>query len=77
MGKARDLFKKIEDIKGTFHVKMGTAKDRNGNDLTEIEETKKRQQEHREELYKKDLNHLANNGTVTHLEPDILECENK
>ena len=55
MGKARDLFKKIEDIKGTFHVKMGTAKDRNGNDLTEIEETKKRWQEYVEELYKKGL----------------------
>ena len=55
MGKARDLFKKIEDIKGTFHVKMGTAKDRNGNDLTEIEETKKRWQEYAEELYEKGL----------------------
>ena len=76
MGKSRDL-KKIRDTKGTFLEKMGTIKDRNGMDLTEAEDIQKRQQEHREELYKKDLNHLANDGMVTHLEPDILECENK
>ena len=79
MGRTRDLFKKTEDIKGTFHAKMGTIKDRNGKvDLTEAEEIKKRCQEYTEELYKKGLNDLNNhNGVVTHLEPDILECEVK
>ena len=70
MGKTRDLFKKIRDIKGTFHAKMGTIKDRNGMDLTEAQEIKKRWQEYTEELYKKGLNDLDNhNGVVTHLEP--------
>ena len=78
MGKTRDLFKKIRDTKGTFHAKMGTIKDRNGMDLTEAEDIKKRQQEYTEELYKKDLNDSDNHdGVVTHLEPDILECEVK
>ena len=78
MGKTRDLVKKIRDIKGTFHAKMGSIKDRNGMDLTEAEYIKKRWQEYREELYKKDLNDLDNHdGVVTHLEPDILECEVK
>ena len=78
MGKTRDLFKKIRDTKGTFHAKMGTVKDRNGKDLTEAEEIKKRQQEYTEELYKKGLNNLDNCiGVVTHLEPDVLECEVK
>ena len=78
MGKTRDLFKKIRDTKGTFHAKMGTIKDRNGLDLTEAEDIKKRWQEYTEELYKKDL-HDPNNhdGVITHLEPDILECEVK
>ena len=73
MGKTRDLFKKITNIKGTFHAKMGSIKDRNGMDLTEAEYIKKRWQECTEELYKKD-NH---DGVITHLEPDILECEVK
>ena len=73
MGKTRDLFKKIRDTKGTFHAKMGTIKDRNGMDLTDIKE---RWQEYTEELYKKDLNDPDNHdGVITHLEPDILECE--
>ena len=76
MGKTRDLFKKIRDTKGTFHVKMGTIKDRNFLDPTEAEDTKKRWQEYTEELYKKDLNNSNNHdGMTTHLEPDILECE--
>ena len=76
--KTRDLFKKIRDNKGTFHAKMGTIKDRNGKDLTEAEEIKKRQQEYTEELHKKDLQDLDNhNGVITHLEPDNLECEVK
>ena len=76
MGKTRDLFKKIRDIKGTFHVKMGAIKDRNDRDLTEAEHIKKRWQEHTEKLYKKDLHNLDNHDYVithTHLEPDILE----
>ena len=78
MGKTRDLFKKIRDTKGTFHVKMGSIKDRNGMDLTEAEEIKKRWQEYTEELYKKDLHDPDNHdGVITHLEPDILECEVK
>ena len=78
MGKTRDLFKKIRDIKGKFHAKMGTIKDRNGMDLTEAEDIKKRWQEYTEELYKKDLHDPYNhNGVITHLEPDILECEVK
>ena len=77
MGKTRDLFKKFRDTKGTFHVRMGMIKDRNGKDLTEVEEIKKRWQECTE-LYKKSLNDLDNHdGTVTHLELDILECEVK
>ena len=75
MGKTRDLFKKIRDTKGTFHAKMGTIKDRNGMDLTEANDIKKRQQEYTEELYKKDLHDPDNHdGMITHLEPDILEC---
>ena len=78
MGKTRDLFKKIRDTKGTFHVKMGSIKDRNGTDLTEAEDIKKRWQEYTEELYKKDLYDLCNHsGMITHLEPNILECEVK
>ena len=78
MGKTRDLFKKITDTKGTFHAKMGTIKDRKGRDLTEAEDIKKRWQEYTEELYKKDLHDPDNhNGVITHLEPDILECEVK
>ena len=78
MGKTTDLFKKIGDIKETFHAKMGIIKDRNDKDLTEAEEIKKRRQEHTEKLYKKDLNDSDNHdGVVTHLEPDILECEVK
>ena len=74
MGKTRDLFQKIKDTKGTFHAKIGTIKDRNGMDLTEAEDIKKRWQEYTEELYKKDLNNQDNqNGVITHLEPDILE----
>ena len=77
MGKTRNLFKKIRDTKGTFHVKMGSIKDRNGMDLKEAEDIKKRWQEYRE-LYKKDLNDQDNhNCVITHLEPDILECEVK
>ena len=77
MGKTRDLFKKIRDPKGTFHAKMGTIKDRNGLDLTEAED-KKKEQEYTEELYKKDLHDPDNhNAVITHLEPDILECEGK
>ena len=76
MGKTRDLFKKVRDTKGTFHAKMGSIKDRNGIDLTEAEDIKKRQQEYTEELYKKHLHDQDNNDSViTHLEPDILECE--
>ena len=78
MGKTRDLFKKIRDTKGTFHAKMGIIKDRNGMDLTEAEDIKKRWQEYTEELYRKGLNDLDNHsGVITHLEPDILECEVK
>ena len=77
MGKTRDLFKKIRDTTGTFHAKMGSIKDKNGMDLTEAEDIKKRQQGYIE-LYKKDLHHQDNhNGVITHLEPDILECEVK
>ena len=76
MGKTRDLIKKIRDTKGTFHAKMGTRKDRNGTDLTEAEDIKKKWQEYTDELYKKDLNDPdKHNGVVTHQEPDILECE--
>ena len=78
MGKTRDLFKKIRDPKGTFHAKMGMIKDRNGMDLTEAEDIKKRWQEYKEELYKKDLHNPDNHdGVITHLEPDILECKVK
>ena len=78
MGKTRDLFKKITDTKGTFHAKMGSIKDRNGKDLTEAEDIKRRWKEYTEELYKKDLHDPDNhNGVITHLEPDILECEVK
>ena len=78
MGKTREFFKKIGDTKGTFHAKVGTIKDRNGMDLTEVEDTKKRWQEYTEELYKKDLHDADNHdGVITHLEPDILECEVK
>ena len=76
MGNTRDLFKKIRDTMGKIHAKMGTIKDRNGMDLTEAEDIKKRQLEYTEELYKKDLQDQDNhNGVITHLEPDILECE--
>ena len=76
MGKTRDFFKNNRDTKGTFYVKMGTIKDRNGMDLTEAEDIKKRWQEYTEELYKQDLHDPDNhNGVITHLEPDILECE--
>ena len=72
----KDLFKKIRDTKGTFYAKMGTIKDRNGTDLIEAEDIKKRWQEYTEELYKKDLNDFENyDSVITHLEPDILECE--
>ena len=78
MGKTSDLFKKVTDTKGTFHAKMGSIKDRNGMDLTEAEDIKKRQQEYTEELYKKEFHDPDNhNGVITHLEPDILECEFK
>ena len=78
MGKTRDLFKKIRDTKGTFHVKMSSIKDRNGMDLTEAEDIKKRWQEYTEELCKKDLHDPDNHdGVITHLEPDILECKVK
>ena len=76
MGKTKDLFKKIRDTKGTFHAKMGSIKDRNGMDLTEAEDIKKRCQEYTEELCKKDVHNSDNQaGVITHLEPDILECE--
>ena len=78
MEKTRDLFKKIKDTKGALHIKMGTIKDRNFTDLTEAEDIKKRWQEYTEELYKKDLHNPDNHDSViTHLEPDILECEVK
>ena len=78
MGKTRDLIKKIRDTKGTFHANMGTIKDKNGMDLTEAEDIKKRWQEYTEELYKKDLHNTDNHDTViSHLEPDILECKVK
>ena len=78
MGKTRDFFKKIRDTKGTFHAKMRSIKDRNGMDLTEVEDIKKRWQEYTEELYKKDLYDPDNqDGVITDLEPDILECEVK
>ena len=78
MGKTRGLFKKIRDTKGTFHANMGSIKDRNGMDLTEAENIKKTWQEYTEELYKKDLHDPDNhNAVITHLEPDILECEVK
>ena len=77
MGKTRDLLKKIRDTKGTFHTKMGTLKDRNHMDLTKAEDIKKMWQEYTE-LYKKDINDPDNHdGVITHLEPDILECEVK
>ena len=78
MGKTRDLFKKIRDTKGTLHAKMGIIKDRNGMDLTEAEDSKKRWQEYIDKLYKKDLHDPDNhNGMITHLEPDILEWKVK
>ena len=78
MGKTRDLFKKIRDTKGTFHAKMGSIEDRDGRDLTEAEDIKNRWQEYTEELYKIDLHDKDNHdGVITHLEPDILECEVK
>ena len=78
MGKTRDLFKKIRDIKGTFHAKMGSIKDRNSMDLTEAEDIMKRWQEYTEKLYKKDLHNPDNhNGVISQLEPDILEYEMK
>ena len=76
IGKTTNLFKKIRDIKGTFHAKMGSIKDRNGMDLTEAEDIKERWQEYTEELYKTELHNSDNhNGVITDLEPDILECE--
>ena len=78
MGETKDLFKKIRDTKGTFHAKRDSIKGRNGRDLTEAEDIKKRWPEYTEELYKKDLHEPDNhNGVITHLEPDILECEVK
>ena len=78
MGKTRDLFKKIRHIKGTFHAKIGTMQDRNGMGLTEAKDIKERWQEYTEKLYKKDLHDPGNhNGVITHLEPEILECEVK
>ena len=78
MGKTRDLFKIIRDTKGTFHAKIGSIKDRNGMDLRQAENIKKRWQEYMKELYKKDLHDPDNHrGVITHLEPDILECEAK
>ena len=74
MGNTRDLLKKIRDTKETFHAKMGMIKGRNSMDLTEAEDIKKRWQEYTEELYKKDVHDPDNNGVITHLEPDILEC---
>ena len=76
MGKTRDLFKKMRDTKGTFHAKMGSIKDRNGMDLTEAEDIKKRCQEYTEELYKKDLHDPdSHDDVITHLEPDILDVK--
>ena len=78
MGKTRDLIKKIRDTRGTFYAKIGTTKDRHGMDLTEAEDIKKRWQQYREEMYKKDLHDPDNhNDVIIHLEPDILECEVK
>ena len=78
MGKTRDLFKKIRATKGTFHANMGTIKGRDGMDLTEADDIKKKWQDYTEELYKKDLHNPDNHeGMITHLEPDILECEVK
>ena len=77
MGKTRDLFKNIRDTKGTFHAKMSSIKDRNGMDLTEGEDIKKRWQEYTEDLYKKDHDQDNHDGVITYLEPDILECEVK
>ena len=77
MGKTRDCFKKIRDNKGTFHAKIGSIKDRNGMDLTVAEDTKKTWQEYTQELYKKDHDPVNHDGVITHLEPDILECEVK
>ena len=78
MGMIRDLFKKIRDMEGIFHTKMGPIKDRNGMDLTEAEDMKKRWQEYTEELFRKDLHDPDNHdGIITHLEPDILECKVK
>ena len=78
MGKTRDRFKKIRDTKGTFHTKIGSIKDRNGLDLTEAEDIKKRWQEYTEERYRKDLPDPDNHdGVITHLEPNILECKVK
>ena len=78
MGKTRELLMKISDTKGTFHAKMGTVKDRNGMDLTEAEDIKKKWQEYTEELYRKDLHDPDNHdGVITRLEPSILECEVK
>ena len=78
MGKTRDLFKKITNTKGTYNAKMGSIKSRNGVDLTEAEDIKKRWQEYTEQLYRKDLHDPDNHvGVITHLEPDILECEVK
>ena len=77
MGKTRDLFKKIRDTKATFHAKMGSIKDGNSMDLTEAEDIKKRWQEYTEELYKKDHDPDNHDGVITHLEPNILECEVK
>ena len=78
MGKTRNLFKKIRDTKGNCHAKMGKIKDRNGMDLTQAEDIKKRWHEYTEDLYKKDLHDLDNHdGVITRLEPDILKCEVK
>ena len=78
MGKTRDLFKKIRDTKGAFHAKMGSIKDRNGVDLTEAKDIRKRWQEYTEEPYKEDLHDACNHdGVITHLEPDIWDCEVK
>ena len=78
MGKYRDLFKKTRDMKGTFHATMGSIKDRNGMDVTEAEDIKNRWQGYTEKLYKKDLHNAdSHDGVITHLEPDILECEAK
>ena len=78
MGKTRDLFKNIRDIKGTFQAKMGSIKDRNGRDLTEAEDIKKRWQEYTKEIYKKDLHDQENHdGVITHIEPESLECKVK